>query len=152
MSEGCLTVYVCLKTVYLSWKMKHTRSSIHPRMALKNISNMSCKERLSMYVCLKTFCLSWKMKHTRSSMHAPFLYKNIKNFAQEALYYFVCLKTLCLSWKMKHTRSNNFNNIDGIFRVCLKKGPKTRCRSSSASIGRIPCVRATKGRRARRDW
>ena len=69
------SVYVCLKTLCLSWKTAsniQNETYIHEKNSWIFIFSKAFRMRLFMYVCLKTLCLSWKMKHTRSNIHAQY--------------------------------------------------------------------------------
>ena len=99
-------VYVCLKTLCLSWKLPQTYIHTHSKTGLCCYENPP--EAPSKRVCMfqnpqpvmenETYTL----KHARSEL----IEKRPKARLKRLLSMYVCLKTLCLSWKMKHTRSN----------------------------------------------
>ena len=99
-------IYVCLETLCLSWKMKHTDSNMHPQKPSKIMKKIdSGSVRACMYLWKPSAChRKWNIhaQHTRSIS----IQKPNKTQLKRLFIMYVCLKTLCLSWKTKHTRSN----------------------------------------------
>ena len=99
-------MYVCLKTLCLSWK---TASNIHTY----TLKNKLCYYENPPEAPSKRVCMfknpqpvmdneTYTLKHARSEL----IEKRAKARLKRLLSMYVCLKTLCLSWKTKHTRSN----------------------------------------------
>ena len=105
-SKGCLTAYVCLKSLCLSWKMKHTRSNMHPQKPSKSFKKLI--QGAFEHVCMFEHPLPVIENETYTfNIHAQFSFnKSHKTHLRRLFIMYVCLKTLCLSWKTKHTRSN----------------------------------------------
>ena len=98
--RSSLSMYVCLKTLCLSWKMEAKHSNIHAQRSLKSFKKGPCDSSWTcMYVSKPSACPG---KWNLNTQTYTLLFTQ-KSYLRSLLRVYVCLKSLCLSWKNAQT-------------------------------------------------